>query len=414
MIKFRQFLIEYLNDDQYQKYSKISMTHNARAATDHYFGLGNDLVREELGQADKSETHKKVEQHLGQEISHEEYKSGHVPTPSGGQKKLGGLIKDPALRQEFSTDNTRIGGKVGDAKNFVTVGRGVWVAGQTNPKSNAENPTGHAWKEDSCKNIVNGEHKSVLEKEVKHGTVVVFGHDSDGKEIYRATLQPHHNERGQTAYAINSEAGLKHPEFVAKAHEVASKLSSDYKPGLFKIDPNVYNNINSNFILHPKSTEENISNALKSDNVEERVAATKHPYLTDKNIREGISLDQPPRVRVSTANHPNLKTEHISTVMKDPISFVREAAVRHKNATTDHIKEGLKDPDLTVRVIAASNKNASEENIDDALKDDQKPIVRLNAIKNKRATKKHIELGLQDKDKRVVEAARKRFEANYM
>jgi hypothetical protein len=72
------------------------MEPEARARTDHFFGEGNDHVREDIKEYDhdKSEIHRIVEEHLGKELSHEEYKSGLTNDKYGRQVKLGKLIKD--------------------------------------------------------------------------------------------------------------------------------------------------------------------------------------------------------------------------------------------------------------------------------------------------------------------------------
>lgn len=51
MLRFKQFLKEYLTDEQREAYSDIKnakMTPGAREATDDFFGVGNDHVRRSL------------------------------------------------------------------------------------------------------------------------------------------------------------------------------------------------------------------------------------------------------------------------------------------------------------------------------------------------------------------------------
>ncbi len=73
------------------------MTPKARFDTDHFFGTGNDLKREELNNYDhdKSEVHTKIERHLGKSITHDEYKSGLVSDKYGRKVKIGKLVTDP-------------------------------------------------------------------------------------------------------------------------------------------------------------------------------------------------------------------------------------------------------------------------------------------------------------------------------
>ncbi len=372
MFTFSQYLEEYLTDTQRQKYARIQMTDKARADTDHYFGAGNDHVREDLN-TDKSETHKRVEQHLGRTLSPEEYRSGKITSKSGLPKNIGGFIKDPSLRQEYSKDSTRLG----DVGNYVTVVRDKEVAGQTNPEPNAEHPTGHAWKDESCKNNETGCNRNYLGNEIRHGTVVVRGHNQHGQEIYRATLQPHHDEEGNHAiYTINSEYGLKHPEFVAKAHEVASKLSGPYRPGFFKIHEDVYNDSGSNFAFHPKATEADLDREMKEDSTQ---------FLS----------------KLAAVQHPNLSERHIRALAKDDSEDIRELAIRHRNVTGDIVEDALKNSKYrNVKQAAVTNRKATAKHIGIAQQDED-PEVRKYAIKNTKATSDQLFNAIRDTDYRV-------------
>jgi hypothetical protein len=78
MKSLKSFLTEYLTDDQHAKYKDVIMSSDARKATDHFFGAGNDHVKEDvIGlEPDKSEVHRAVEQHLGKQITPNEYVKG--------------------------------------------------------------------------------------------------------------------------------------------------------------------------------------------------------------------------------------------------------------------------------------------------------------------------------------------------
>lgn len=156
MKTFKEYLLEYLNPNQIEYFKKQVadsypthdnfMSSEARIATDHYFGKGNDLVREELPNYDhdKSEVHKKLEQHLNRTITPEEYKSGLISDNKGRKVRFSKVIKDPALQKEFASDNTRDGVKATN-KIYATTVRGIEVGGQTNPEPNKEHPKCHSW-----------------------------------------------------------------------------------------------------------------------------------------------------------------------------------------------------------------------------------------------------------------------------
>ena len=67
MYRFKDFLKEdllkeYLTDAQRKKYSSVKVSDAARKSTDHFFGEGNDQVREDLINYDhgKSEVHRQI------------------------------------------------------------------------------------------------------------------------------------------------------------------------------------------------------------------------------------------------------------------------------------------------------------------------------------------------------------------
>ena len=374
MLRYKSFLLEYLTDEQSESYKNVKMTPKARAATDPFFGKGNDSVREDIPsyEPDKSEPHRKIEKHLGKTLSVDEYRSGTTTDKYGRQAKIGKMISDPKLRNEFASDSTRAGSKA-TKQVYVSIHRGVNVAGQTNPQPDSLHPKGHSWANESCKNVTDGSNRRYLKHEIRHGTVVVFGHDHTGREIYRATLHPHHNDQGDTAYAVDAEYGIKHPAFQKHARDVARRLSGEFKPGLFAKHPNVYDDSGNNAMLHPDTKPEHIEEGLK------------HPD---------------PVVRMQYAEHPNATSDQISRALKDPSSEVREAAIHNPSATSDHIDQALKDSKQVVRRAALENRNVTSTQIDKALKDSNE-IIRGAAIKSPNATPDHISKALDDRNVNV-------------
>jgi hypothetical protein len=171
-------------DENYQ------LTTKARSITDNFFGKNNDLVIEVVDDYDPN-------------------------------------------NPEMAT-NTK--------KFYYYIHRGIEVAGQTNPEKDNSHPSGHSWKDDSCKNIVNGKYRHVLANECKHGTIVVFVKDPDGKEIYRATLQPYHSESGNTRYNLDAEYGIIHPDYTKHVKELINRLTVFNKDETYTINSHVYNN----------------------------------------------------------------------------------------------------------------------------------------------------------------------------
>lgn len=289
MLRFKSFILEYLNDSQREQYKDVHMTEKARLATDHFFGKGNDKVHGEIAGDhfhDKSEIHRAIERHLGKEIPHDDYRRGKTKDKYGREVKLGKIIKDPKLRDYLASDMSREGSKLSKSVFKTSTVRGIEVAGQTNPEPNHLHPSGHSWLK-SCKNLKVGIFRNKLSDEIKHGTVVHFVHDHDGKEIYRATLQPHHNEAGDTIYTVDSEYGVKHPAFTKSAYDTADKLSGDYKSGVFVKNSEVYDDNGKTYILHPKSSKEDIDKALDENRpFEERYAALQHRNVDQDHLEK--------------------------------------------------------------------------------------------------------------------------------
>ena len=416
MLRFRQFLKEYLTGEQRSRYANIKMSDEARQATDHFFGTGNDHVREELKgfEPDKSEIHQKIEQHLGKAITVKDYKDGVTQDKYGRTVKIGKAISDPKLRDEFNRDNTRAGVKKA-VSHYVTVVRGTEVAGQTNSATDPAHPKGHSWGEQSCKNVDTGSNRHYLEREIRHGTVVMRVHDHNDQEIYRATLHPHHNEHGDTAYRVESEYGIKHPAFTAHAHDVAARLSGEFKPGTFKKHPEVYDDSGKSTMIHPAASAEDLHNIIKthprdlSDVLNHRNTDSTHVerVLQDPSFHKdtyalfdaigsrAVSKDQIDRVfkkdsryafnrdddrnadmRLHILNHikdSRVSPEHIESTITHPygVSWM-EAAMSHPSATHDQISRGLNHSNEHVNMAAATNPNLSSKHVDDVLDDPSK------------------------------------------
>jgi hypothetical protein len=413
MKKFINFLNEsllneYLTDGQREKYSKVKMTPQAKDATDHFFGKDNDHVREDItghDEENKSEVHKKVEGHLGSNIDVESYKKGLTKDKHGRDVRIGKVIKDESLRNEFAKDSTRAGVKSSHG-HYCTVVRGTEVAGQTNSAPNAQHPHGHSWGDESCKNIDSGSNKKYLSHEVKHGTVLVRIHDHSDKEIYRATLHPHLNDHGHTAYDVNSEYGIKHPSFSNHAKDVAKRLSGTHKGGSsqYKIHPKVYNDtensedsLGKHYMVHPNISSDNLKNIKLSKEV------IKHPNATKEQLDAGMEHEDP-EVRKAVASHPNATKEHLDKAIEDNNSEVRRAVIQNYGASKEHLSKALKDKDSFNRSYVFNHPNATKEHVDTAIKD-KSALVRAEAMRHRDATKHHLDVGIKDKNSSVRENA---------
>ena len=348
MRKFKDFLlenllVEYLTDEQRNRYKDVVMSPAARKATDHFFGEGNDHVREDVigHEPDKSEVHRAVERHLGKQIDHQDYVKGLTKDQHGRDVRLGRLIRDEKLRNQFANDNTRAGAKKSSG-HYMTIVRGTEVAGQTNSAPNQEHPKGHSWGNMSCKNVDDGINRHYLEQEIYHGTVVVRAHDHTGQEIYRATLQPHHNELGEHAYAVDSEYGLIHPSFTTHAHDVAQRLSGTpnvNRPGYTK-HVSVYNDNNIRYILHPNLTAKHLDQVYNNPDRELRDYIPHHPNVTNEQLH-ALASDRSTGTRWETAQSRMAKPEHLEKLLNDQSADVIKAAAANPNLPDHKLTELL-------------------------------------------------------------------------
>ena len=443
MISFKQFLNEYLTDEQRNRYANVEMNSQSRKATDPFFGPGNDQIKEPIKgyEGDKSEVHKNIEKHVGREFSVDEYKAGMIRDESGKKVTIPSLIKDKQLKHQFNQDNTRTGKGMGQT-HYMTVVRGTEVAGQTNSEPDPQHPKGHSWGDASCKNVDTGINRHFLEKEIRSGTVVVRAHDPNGQEIYRATLQPHLDDHANYAYALDSEYGLKHPMFTKHAHDVAARLSGEYKPGLFDKHPDVYNDsgvrhiyhpntpshaIDQHFseqlhgvaewddqsddhieamVSHPNTSSETITHLINHPRLNHRsmrpdlYVLGEHPNLTPEHINHLIGKGADANMTEHLLEHPRVNESNITAAMNHPSPSVRLAAIQHPAATGQHALMGMQDTSWengSVRAAAVKHPAIKSHMLYNALSDDS-AYVRRNALSNPNIEMWHLDKAIQDPD----------------
>jgi hypothetical protein len=437
MINFKTFLTEYLTPGQRKLYADTQMTEKARADTDHFFGVGNDHVQEDvIGlEPDKSEVHRAVERHIGKQIHHNEYVKGVIKDQHGRDVRLGRLIRDDNLRNQFANDNARAGSKKSSG-HYMTIVRGTEVAGQTNSQPNTQHPKGHSWGDQSCKNVDSGVNRSYLKHEIMHGTVVVRAHDHTGQEIYRATLQPHHNHEGQTTYGLDSEYGLKHPAFAAHAHDVARRLSGEYKlshpeAAIFVKHEDVYNDSGEFMMLHPglkntdlhaivdsKPSVATMVLAAKHHNVDDKLldkameypsarvhtAAASNPRASAQHLHKALDSDNF-GTQLAAAKNPNIRPEHVDKIIKNGDSELLEHIAKHPSMQRHHIDQIIDSKNQSNIYSIMNSRHINVEHLDKILKIGSQALKKQVA-KHRRATPEHLDKLLDDaNDLGVMEAA---------
>ena len=402
MKTFNQFINEVLNDEEKADVAAWpKRTKKATAATDDYFGKGNEEKVEPLeGTADKSEVHKQIERHLGKQIHSDDYKAGTTTDEHGRTVRIGKLLSKTKAADEvkrgFENDNTRQA-KTAKGLTVRTTRSAEGVAGQTSHNQ--------SWEQQSCKNFNTGVNKHYLKHEVKHGTVVQYLHDENGKEIARATLHPHTNDAGHTIYRHDSYYGINHAGFKKHVEETAKRLSGPHKGGsiVYHIHPDVYNDSGKEVAVHPNATSAHLDEALNDKDSKVRAVAARHPNATSAHL-DKASNDKDPEVRAAAARHPNATSAHLDKASNDKDSWVRAAAANHPNATSAHLDKALNDKDSDVRRVAARHPNATSAHLDKASNDEDYG-VRKRAAQHPNATSAHLDKALNDKNSDVRESA---------
>lgn len=352
MLRFKPFIIEHLTDQQYEKHNFAPNTY-ARKFLDKHFGVKNNELNEpiDMGNANKSEVHQEVEKHIGKHLTKQEYSSGLTQDPKypTRQIKIGKLINDNGIRDRFNADHTR--SKTTTSGDYtMRIVRGPHVAGQTNPVKTSEQPDGHSWKDESCKNIISGSNKDYVPKEVRHGTVVCFAKNNKGEEIYRATLQPHHQNdsyfKSPTVYKLNSEYGLKDPAFTKHAESVAARISDNVedKSTTFKINHHVYNDNKPEVTLHHGANENDIRKAYFTP-------PPPKPVKSRKDIFYNLYM-HPHHIQPAMAMHEKAPKDVVDHYIYNKDDFGGIGIKLPKKLSNEHIHHILSHPTVSSQTIS--------------------------------------------------------------
>jgi len=449
MINFKKFLVirEELNLKEKQQVKTWKRDPNALIHTDHYFDKGNDEVNTQLeGSMDKSEVHKRIERHLGQEIPIDHYKSGKTKDKYNREVKIGSLLNKNKAPQDlinaYANDNTKQGTKF-NGLSVRTTRSPEGVAGQTSRNQ--------SWENGSCKNFNTGSNRHYLKGEVEHGTVVSYLHDHTGKEIARATLQPHINDAGHRVYAVDSHYGIDHAGFKDHVKKVAEQLSGQHKGGslVYTKHPDVYSDNGKETLIHPNVDAKTLNDRYEhlrrytaDDSDQAKVykdtewgeyrfkfykdgkhlaKADHHTNDSDyKKYEEKSMLLQHPKIyqehldkivdNITTkgdishiqdiAKNPNLTDTHISKILHSNLDIRdKRKVVGHNNISSTDINKIVYSPDGSnfhdLKETLAIHKKLTPEHISKLLDNDDS-YIRESAMANPNADADHIHKGLDD------------------
>lgn len=376
MINFKKYvqLHEVLNAKEKEEVATWHRDPEALKHTDHYFGVGIDDKHEQLHSTDnKSEIHRAIEHHLGQDINHNEYRAGHAKDKYGRPVRIGALLQKTKAPDElvkgFANDSTRQGKKFTGLTVRTTRSK-EGVAGQTSD--------GQSWQGESCKNIKTGSNNHYLPKEVEHGTVVSYLHDHTGKEIARTTFQPHVNNEGHRMYKINSSYGIDHAGFKEHNKKTESELSGPHKGGSinYRMHDDVYNDGELRNAIHPNATTEDLHKDLNNEKLSyiARAGILRHHNLGEKSVDDVIHGDDD-EDKESILDRDDLKPHQLDKLLSSNGRYTREKTVAHKNMTPDLLDKAFKDASPRIRLAVLRNPKTRPERFIDATKDTDSGIL---------------------------------------
>ena len=339
MKSFKYFINEVLDPEQEKEVAGWSKrTLKATKATDPFFGKGVEDKHEPLANTqDKSEIHQKIEKHLGKTITPEEYKTGKMNDVFGRQVRIGAVLgksKVPSeLARGFENDTTRQS-KSQSGLTVRTTRSPSGVAGQTSGNQ--------SWEQESCKNIDSGCNRHYLPAEVKHGTVVSYLHDPEGKELARTTFQPFHNKEGHTLYKQDSYYGVKHAGFMAHNKKTEEALTGEHKGGsiMYNINKNVYNNAADASMVHPKATEADVNKEIETNGIHDVAMNAKepriqkivlaHPAMTTNGLAYMTRNTTNPETHKAILNHPKIVSPILESMARNTTNpDVHKAILNH-------------------------------------------------------------------------------------
>lgn len=407
----KELLAEHLNQAQTEYADKLPQMVSARKRTDHFFGKGEDDKIEPLKSASddkdteqKSDLHKKIEQHLDKKLSPKEL-SDNATTDKHNRtvkisKLLGAAIKDKAEAKNTQDEYARSLQKSNSPDQKLSVRTSRSKRQIVNSTSSAPSETGHVqpWHGASCLNIgdagCKGENKGVnahyIKAHVKQALPVSHLIDDKGNEHARANYDLYTNEEGDHAFKLGATYGKNgrgsaSPEFDEHAKKNAEKMSSKGIPKnpILTKHKDIYDDNGVDTIIHPNATKEQL------DDIAHKKYETKEDYdaklalAKDHNIHpdhaEALAKDNDesssPSIHASLAANPSIPEQVRHTLAKSNHSDVRRGVAMNPSTTSEELHHLSKDCNLGVRLHALQHKNTSDKTLDDAIDSGNKKLI---------------------------------------
>lgn len=391
MIPFFKFLLETLTDVEKAEVSRWEgQTDAAKEYSDHFFGRDVETHEEPLKVTpNKSPIHKSLEDYLGKEISIEDYRAGVIQRGDKQNPMRIGKIKDlpPHILKAFSEDISRSlkGQKSSEFTVYTTRSR-EGVASQT---------TNNCTWTGSCKRYGGGGAGTrYLPNEVKHGTVVSYLRNAQGKDIARTTYHPYTNSNGDSIYRINAHYGATNLDYLAHTKDIEDRLSRPLPIGHdinFSLNKyNFYNDGQPQTVIHSKLNKEYVDDIFNNEPASmshenlgkfyqhtlgenSLYPKTITPNHIDKFLSRDSNLIDWSTEENETRNQRTLRHHITKTMLTNS----------HPGINENHLDKLMSHSDKEIRLAALGHPNISKKSIDNAILDEDEDVQK-EAVKQAR------------------------------
>ena len=297
--------------------------------------------------ATQSEVQKAV-QSVGYKI--DDYKTGIASKADDPNRKIriGKLIKDQKLLQQFANDRTRAATKQQQQNLVVAISRDpVDIGGMS---------TDRGWT--SCMDLDGGINKRYVPTEIKNGAIIAYLINDDDREISRPKarilLKPYYYNN-HMIIVPDRVYGTAPRSFPRLVQQFASWANSGSPEGDYRLAKGSYQDITNPDQYHTTSYD-NIE-TLSSDR-KESIASSE---TTPTQVLDKLAQDQDKDVRVSVAENGSASPEALIRLAQDRNLDVRIAVALNGSAPPEALARLAKDRNDYVREAVAGNASTPPE-----------------------------------------------------
>jgi hypothetical protein len=347
----------------------------------------------------------------------DDYQAGIASKTDDPNRKIriGKLIKDQALLQQFANDKTRAAAK---QQNLA-------VAISRDPVDIGGMSTDRGWT--SCMDLRGGVNKKYVPTEIKNGAIIAYLINDDDRDINRPKarilLKPYYQDNHMILVPdqVYGTAPTTFPELVKKFATWANSGSpeGDYRlsKGSYEDDtePDQYHITSyydiENASLNKKTTIASNKNAPpeilaklvldKNVDVRWRLAQNKS---TPPEALAKLARDKQVNVRWSVAQNTSTPPEALANLVRDENADVHYGVAKNTSTPPEALAKLVRDKNVDVRFSLAQNTSTPPEALAKLVRD-KNVDVRWRLAQNKSTPPEALAKLVRDKDEDVCEAA---------